>query len=66
MFKKVLFAAVATGFVAVLALPVQVTQADAATVSCRAAAKAKFAKDFKARRAYIRACRAAWKAQHKA
>jgi len=65
MLKKVLFAAAATGLVAAIALPVQVTEAGAATVTCRAAAKAKFPHDLKARRAYFKACKAAWKAHKK-
>jgi hypothetical protein len=63
MLKKVLFAAIATGLVAAVALPV--TEAGAATVTCRAAAKAKFPHDLKARHAYYKSCKAAWKAHKK-
>jgi hypothetical protein len=63
MLKKVLFAVVATGFVAALALPVQITPAEAA-MTCREAAKIKFPSDWRARHAYRKACRQAWKASH--
>ena len=62
MLKRVILAAVATAFVAATAMPVAVTPADAAT-SCKAAAKAKFAGDRKARHAYKKQCKAAFKAQ---
>jgi hypothetical protein len=65
MLKRVILAAVATAFVAASALPVAVTPADAAT-SCKAAAKAKFASDRKARHAYKKECKAAFKAHQKA
>lgn len=63
MLKKVLFAVVATGFVAALALPVQITPAEAA-MTCKEAAKVKFPGDRKARHAYKKACKAAWKGSH--
>jgi hypothetical protein len=63
MLKKVLFAVVATGFVAALALPVQFT-AEAAT-TCKDAAKMDFPNDRKSRKAFKKECKAAWKAsQH--
>lgn len=62
MLKKVLFAAVATGLVAAVALPVQFTPAEAGMMTCKQAAKAKFAKDRKARHAYKKACKQAHKA----
>jgi hypothetical protein len=62
MLKKMLLAAVATGFVAALALPVQFTPAEAGMLSCRHAAKAKFPGDRKARHAYKKECKAATKA----
>ena len=62
MFKKVLFAVVATGLVAAVALPVQVTPAEAGMKSCKHAAKVKFAGDRKARHAYKKACKEAHKA----
>jgi Na+-translocating ferredoxin:NAD+ oxidoreductase RnfG subunit len=61
MLKKVLFAVVATGFVAALALPVQSKAAEAAT-TCKDAAKMEFPNDRKARRAFKKDCKAAWKA----
>jgi hypothetical protein len=61
MLKKVLFAVVATGFMAALALPVQVAPAEAA-MTCREAAKVDFPNDRKARRAFRKECKAAWKA----
>jgi hypothetical protein len=60
MLKTVLFAVVATGLVA-LALPVQFTAAEAAT-TCKDAAKMDFPNDRKARRAFKKECKAAWKA----
>jgi hypothetical protein len=60
MLKKVLVAAVATGLVAAVALPVQVTPAEAGM--CKQAAKVKFAADKKARHAYKKACKEAHKA----
>jgi len=62
MLKKVLFAVVATGFVAALALPVPVATAEAAAMSCKDAAKAKFPGDRKARHAYKKGCKEAFKA----
>ena len=62
MLKKVLFAAVATGLVAAIALPVQFTPAEAGMMSCKEAAKVKFPDDRKARHAYRKGCKAASKA----
>ncbi|HXG78825.1 MAG TPA: hypothetical protein VNJ31_05770 [Methyloceanibacter sp.] len=64
MFKKVLFALIATALVAGFTLPLP-TSAEAATVTCRAAAKAKFPNDLKARHAYFKQCKKAWKAAQK-
>ena len=67
MLKKVLFAVVATGFVTVLALPVQFTAAEAAAegaMTCKDAAKMDFPNEKKARRAFKKECKAAWKASH--
>ena len=68
MLKKVLFAALATAFVTAVALPIQFASAATplGTVTCKAAAKAKFATDMKGRHAYKKACKAAWKASQKA
>jgi hypothetical protein len=55
---------VAAGLVAAVALPVQFTPAEAA-MTCKEAAKAKFAKGLKERHAYRKACKKAWKASHK-
>jgi hypothetical protein len=60
---KVLFTVVATGFVSALALPVQFTAAEAA-MSCKDAAKMDFPDNRKARRAFKKECKAAWKASH--
>ena len=65
MLKRVILAAVATAFVAATAMPVALTPAEAAT-TCKQAAKAKFAGDRKARHAYKKECKAAFKAQQKA
>ena len=62
MLKRVILAAVATAFVAATAMPVALTPANAAT-SCKQAAKAKFASDRKARHAFKKQCKAAFKAQ---
>jgi hypothetical protein len=62
MLKRMLLAAVATGFVVALALPVQFTPAEAGMMSCKQAAKAKFPGDRKARHAYKKECKAATKA----
>lgn len=64
MLKRVFLAAIATGFIAAVAVPVQVTSAEAG-MTCKAAAKAKFSKDRKARHAYKKACKKAWKAAQK-
>jgi hypothetical protein len=65
MLKRMILAAVATAFVAVLALPVQFAAAEAA-MSCKQAAKAKFPGDRKARHAFRKDCKSAWKASQKA
>jgi hypothetical protein len=49
MLKKVMFAVVATAFVAATAISFQVAPAAAAAETCKAAAKAKFPSDLKAR-----------------
>ncbi|HEX2447970.1 MAG TPA: hypothetical protein VHK26_07275 [Methyloceanibacter sp.] len=66
MLKKVVFAVVATAFVAATALPFQIAPAAAEAVTCKAAAKAKFPDDLKARHAWKKQCKAAWKATQKA
>ena len=65
MLKKLLFAAVATALVAAIALPLQISPAEAA-MTCKAAAKLKYPDDWKARHAWKKACKAAWKATQKA
>jgi hypothetical protein len=62
MLKRVILAAVATAFVAATAMPVALTPAEAAT-TCKQAAKAKFASDRKARHAFKKQCKAAFKTQ---
>jgi len=69
MLKKVLFAVVATALVAATALPLQISPAAAGGTtgtSCKEAAKAKYPDDKKARHAYKKGCKAAWKATQKA
>jgi hypothetical protein len=67
MLKKVMFAAVATGLVAAVALPIQFTQVEAAgPLTCKEAAKLKFPADHAARSAYKKGCKAAWKAHKSA
>ena len=66
MLKKVLFAAVATGLVAAIALPVPFTRAEAGKMRCKQAAKMKFPGDMKARHSYRKACKAHMKGPQKA
>lgn len=66
MLKKVLFGVVATALVAATTLPVQFTPATAATMTCKAAAKAKYQDNMKARHAFMKSCKAHFKAQQKA
>jgi hypothetical protein len=63
MLKRMILAAVATAFVAGMALPVQFVPAEAGMMNCRDAAKAKYPGDRKARHAYKKECKAAHKAQ---
>jgi len=65
MLKKIAFAVVATAFVAAFALPMQIAPA-AAAESCKAAAKAKFPDDLKARHSWKKQCKATFKASQKA
>jgi hypothetical protein len=65
MFKKLLLATVAAGLVSAATLPLQFTPAVAMT--CKEAAKEKYSatpmlKAMKQRRAYMKSCKAAWKA----
>ncbi|MBK5199035.1 MAG: hypothetical protein JJE37_12270 [Methyloceanibacter sp.] len=67
MLKNVMFAAVATGLVVAVALPVQFTPAEAAApLTCKEAAKLKYPADHAARAAYKKGCKEAWKAHKKA
>jgi len=66
MLKKVLFAALATALVTAVALPLQLAPASAEAVSCKAAAKAKFPSDLKARHSFKKDCKAHFKASQKA
>ena len=59
MLKKVIFAAVATGFVGAIALPLEVTPAAAETTTCKELAKMKYPGNWTGRRAWIRECRGA-------
>jgi hypothetical protein len=61
MLKKVLFAVVATGFVAAFALPVQFSAAEAQT-TCKDAAKMQFPNDRQMRKAFKKGCKAEFKA----
>jgi hypothetical protein len=63
MLKRLILASAATAFVAATALPIQVAPAAAEGMTCKQAAKAKFAKDRKARHAYKKECKAASKTQ---
>jgi hypothetical protein len=73
MLKKVLFAVAICGLAAGVALPVQPVQAAKAAkvaaagpLTCKEAAKLKFPTDHKARHAYKKGCKEAWKASKKA
>jgi hypothetical protein len=66
MLKRMILAAVATAFVAAAAVPIQTTPAAAEGMTCKAAAKAKFADDRKARHAFKKECKTAFKASQKA
>jgi hypothetical protein len=65
MLKKVLFFALATGFIAATALPLQIAPAEAA-MTCKEAAKVKFPDDRKERHAFKKECKEAWKASQSA
>jgi hypothetical protein len=65
MLKKVLFAALATALVAAVALPVGFSSVEAATITCKEAAKMKFPTSLKQRHAWKKGCVAAWKAANK-
>jgi hypothetical protein len=65
MLKKVLFAALATALVAAVALPVGFSSVEAATITCKEAAKMKFPTSLKQRHAWKKCCVAAWKAANK-
>ncbi|MGH6865235.1 MAG: hypothetical protein ACREDO_03445 [Methyloceanibacter sp.] len=62
MIKKIVFVAVATAFVAAAVVPLQFSPADAETMTCKEAAKAKYPDDRKTRHEYKKACKDAWKA----
>ena len=66
MLKRMILAVLATAFVAAFALSVQIAPAAAEGMSCKQAAKAKYADDRKARRAYKKECKTAYKATQKA
>jgi hypothetical protein len=66
MLKKVMFALVATALVAATALPLQLASAEAGTMTCKAAAKAKYPSNMKSRHAFLKSCKAHSKAQQKA
>jgi len=65
MLKKVLFSVAATALVAALAAPVQFAPAEAA-MTCKAAAKAKYKGEMKARHSFKKDCKASFKAHQKA
>jgi hypothetical protein len=65
MLKKTLFAALATLVVGAVAVPASVTSTEAAVLTCKEAAKLKFPADHKARHAFRKECRQAWKASKK-
>ena len=56
MLKKVTLAVIATGVVGAAALPLESTTAVAATATCKELAEMKYPDDWKARRAWMKAC----------
>ena len=63
MLKRMLVAAIATGFLAGVAIPIEITPAMAGKSGCREAAKAKFSGgDRKQRHAFKKECKTQWKA----
>jgi hypothetical protein len=63
MLKTMLIAAATAGILAVGVLPLDLSPAQAAQMTCREAAKLKYpSQDLKGRFAFRRACKAAWKA----
>ena len=65
MLKKLLFAAIAAGFISATTLPIQIAPAEAAVpagTSCKEAAKMQYPDDRKARHDFKKACKEAWKA----
>ncbi len=65
MLKKMIFAALATVLAGAVAVPAGVSPTEAATLTCKEAAKLKFPTDHKARHAFRKECRQAWKASTK-
>jgi hypothetical protein len=65
MLNKTLFAALATLVAGAVAVPAGVTSTEAAVLTCKEAAKLKFPTDHKARHAFRKECRQAWKASTK-
>ena len=66
MLKKVCLPLSPPLLVAAAAISFQVAPAAAAAATCKAAAKAKFPSDLKARHDFKKSCKAAWKAAQKA
>jgi hypothetical protein len=62
MLKRILVAAAVTGFIASVAIPVQITPAMAGKSGCREAAKSKFPDDRKMSKAFEKECKTHWKA----
>jgi hypothetical protein len=60
MLKKVILATAATGLIALIAVPVQTSPAEA-QMTCQDAAKKKHPDDMNAQQAYLQECTAAWK-----
>lgn len=63
MLRKALLAAAITGFVAVVAAPVQAATIVEGQMTCKEAAKMQYPADRSARRAFKKACKEAWKGQ---
>ncbi|HZP07840.1 hypothetical protein [Methyloceanibacter sp.] len=65
MLKKALFAALATLVAGAVSIPAGMSSTEAAVLTCKEAAKLKFPADHKARHAFRKECKQAWKASTK-
>ena len=64
MLKRIVLATAVTGLIAGIALPVQISPAQAQAMTCKEAAEMKYPDDRAARRAFKKECKAAFEAQN--